>query len=65
MSSNKPTAQLSTEQAAVTSDKPFTPTDQEKEQDHTVHTPIMQQNGNDQEDIFSPLRESMYYNVFF
>ena len=65
MSNNKPTAQLPTEHTAITTDKPSTPTDQEKEPDHAVHTPITQQNGNDQEDIFSPLRESMFYNVFF
>ena len=68
MSNIKPTTQLPTEQAAVTTDKPSsTPTGQEKEPDHTVHTPLTQQNGNDQEDIFSPLRESMFYNhlLFF
>ena len=52
-----PTTQLPTEQAAVITDK----TGQEKDQDHTVHTPVTQQNGNDQEDIFSPLKGSMFY----
>ena len=64
VSNIKPTAQLPTEQSAVTTDKPSTPTGQPKEQDHGVHTPLTQQNGNDQEDIFSPLRESMFCNVF-
>ncbi|XP_020615589.1 protein NEDD1-like [Orbicella faveolata] len=58
VSNIKPTAQLPTEQSAVTTDKPSTPTGQPKEQDHGVHTPLTQQNGNDQEDIFSPLREN-------
>jgi len=61
----RPTAQLPTEQAAVTTDKPSTPTGQPKEQDHAVHTPLTQQNGNDQEDIFSPLKESMFCIVIF
>ena len=64
MSNIKPTDQLPTEQAAVTTDKPSTLTGQPREQDHGVHTPLTQQNGNDQEDIFSPLRESMFCNVF-
>ncbi|KAL9959961.1 hypothetical protein ACROYT_G033343 [Oculina patagonica] len=50
------THQLPTEQAAVATDTPSTPPARPKEQ--TVHTAVTQQNGNDQEDIFSPLREN-------
>ena len=60
MSNSKPAAQLPTEQAAVTTDKPSTTTGEPKEQDHAVHATSQQQNANDQEDIFSPLRESMF-----
>jgi len=60
VSNSKPTAQLPTEQAVVTTDKPSTTTGEPKEQDHAVHATSQQQNANDQEDIFSPLRESMF-----
>ena len=64
--SSKPSSALSTkpqkmsEQPVETANPPSSPTPK-SEQDHVTHTPTLKQNGvkDEEEDIFSPLRESM------
>ena len=50
------------EQPVETANPPSSPTPK-SEQDHVIHTPTLKQNGvkDEEEDIFSPLRESMLY----
>ena len=55
-------SQKPSEQLVETTNPPSSPTPM-SEQHHAVYTPVIKQNGvkDEEEDIFSPLRESMLY----